>query len=88
MLAAEGRSGRWRDHADALLRNAELLRELAANAEGALRPCPHRQPLALQLGERGARLEWHVRDVGSRVGRVEPDVGLAECVVDVSHILG
>ena len=41
VLAAEGRSGGGRHHAYVLLGDAELFRELRADAEGTLRPRPH-----------------------------------------------
>ena len=87
VLPAEGRSGGRRDHAYVLFWNAELFGQLRPDAERALRPCPHRKPFSLPLGERGAGLERHVRDVGGRVRRVEAYRRVGECTLHVAELV-
>ena len=56
-------------HAHLVLGDLEVAGEFAAHAERPLRAGPDRELVALPLGDRGARLERHVRDVGDVVRR-------------------
>src|SRR5271166_5012229 len=67
MLAAVARASVQSDDAYAILRQVESLREFIANTERTLATGPDGQLAILPLGDRAARLQWNVRDVGDRV---------------------
>ena len=74
VLAAVGGAGVGDLDAHALGGNAESLRQLVAHGEGALRPGPDGQLVAVPFRDRRPRLERRVRDVLDRVGPRELDL--------------
>ena len=56
--------------------------QLAAHAEGTLCSGPHGELSVRPLGDRGARLQRRVRDVGHRVGLLQLDIGFRETLLD------
>ena len=75
VLAAVGRARVGHDHPHLLQRQPERLGQLAVDAEGPLGAGPDGQVIALPNGQRGARLQRRVGDVGDGIGRVDRRCG-------------
>jgi hypothetical protein len=96
-LAAEGAAERFRDHADALEREAVRAGELALGHEGALRRRGHdERPVGLEPGGRDLGLDVRLVDPrrperarGDGVARVEKCRGIADVASDgVENVVG
>src|SRR5439155_26270495 len=85
MLPAEPPAEVRHDDPDRRLGDAQGRRDLLANPEWNLGPCPDREAaVGRPRGNGGPRLEWHMGDVGSPVRRLDSDLGGRQGLIDVA----